>query len=93
MRTIVTTVYTPAVGIPRRGGFYGNSPSPLVLDNVVCFGNESSILECQHNGLGIASCSYRDDAGVQCLGRKTDYYFSFTKCSFSFISSLFTRSV
>ena len=76
------------VGFPRQSGFYGNSLALLVLDNVVCSGTESSILDCQHDGLGNASCYHRDDAGVQCLG-SANFAILFSSILISLFSSLY----
>ena len=38
------------------------------LDNVICVGNESRLIDCRANPLGIHDCLHRDDAGVSCPG-------------------------
>jgi len=38
----------------------------ILLDDVNCFGNESSLLNCRHNGIGISNCNHVKDAGVNC---------------------------
>jgi len=49
-------------------GFSPNaSPSvPIWLDNVICNGRESRLIDCQHNGIGKHNCDHRKDAGVIC---------------------------
>ena len=47
---------------------YGNGSSPILLDNVLCTGQESNILECMHNGLKISNCGQDEIAGVHCDG-------------------------
>ena len=43
---------------------------PILLDNVGCRGNESSLLQCSHRGIGVyRSCSHYEDAGVRCTGK------------------------
>ena len=39
----------------------------IVLDDVNCFGNESSLFECSNPGLGVNNCAHSEDAGVRCL--------------------------
>jgi len=43
----------------------------ILLDDVNCFGNESSLLNCGHNGIGISNCNHIKDAGVNCTGSVT----------------------
>ena len=48
------------------------SAGPVLLDHVRCIGNESRLLSCTHNGIGVISShsclNYYAAAGVQCLG-------------------------
>ncbi|KAK7492469.1 hypothetical protein BaRGS_00016342 [Batillaria attramentaria] len=46
---------------------YGQGSGPILLDDVRCRGNESSILDCQHRGLGVVWCNHYRDVGVDCL--------------------------
>ena len=39
----------------------------IVLDNLLCRSNESRLVDCPHNGLGVHNCFHSDDAGVRCL--------------------------
>lgn len=53
------------VGASALGSaFFGQGSGPILLDDVACSGNESSLLACpstmQHN------CRHTEDAGVRC---------------------------
>ena len=41
---------------------------PIHLDNVVCTGSESSLLQCGHNPVGTHNCDSTEMAGVRCGG-------------------------
>ena len=45
---------------------FGEGTGTIVLDDVNCSGNESSILECSNRGLGVHNCGHAEDAGVRC---------------------------
>ena len=57
-----THIYTgPA--IPLRGAYFGEGTGPILLDNLGCTGNESSLLECPYTP---HNCQHYEDAGVIC---------------------------
>ena len=46
---------------------FGQGTGTIVLDDVNCSGNESSLFECSHPVLGVNTCGHSEDAGVRCL--------------------------
>ena len=43
-----------------------NASIPILLDNMLCKGNETSLLDCRHNGIGVHNCQYSEIAAVKC---------------------------
>ena len=39
------------------------------LDDVRCRGDESSLLDCRSNGIGMHNCKSNERAGVRCQGK------------------------
>ena len=48
------------------GARFGEGQGPIFLDDVECFGFESSLDLCRHDGVGNHNCVHEEDAGVQC---------------------------
>ena len=59
--------YPGAISAPGSAQF-GAGSGQIWLDNVACWGSESSIIYCQHNGWGIHNCNHWEDASVICSG-------------------------
>ncbi len=45
---------------------YGEGSGPILLDNVTCTGQESSLLQCDHAGIGNHHCTRSREAKVIC---------------------------
>ncbi|XP_038072986.1 uncharacterized protein LOC119741307 [Patiria miniata] len=57
-----------AIEAVTNAGFGGGaSEMEILLDEVSCTGDEETIFDCQHNGVGITNCRHSDDAGVRCV--------------------------
>ena len=42
---------------------------PIILDDVLCVGNETQLLDCPRSDIGVHNCQHLQDASVDCLGR------------------------
>ena len=47
-------------------GSFGFGVGNILLDDLACDGNESFILDCPHNGVGVHNCFISEAAGVVC---------------------------
>jgi len=54
---------------------HGGGTGPILLDDVDCIGNESSLSQCYHDGIGNHDCRHIEDVGVRC-GEKS-FVFNF----------------
>ncbi|XP_047222600.1 uromodulin [Girardinichthys multiradiatus] len=50
---------------PQRA-FFGQGSGQIWLDDVGCFGYETSIHNCRHSGFGVHNCHHSEDASVVC---------------------------
>ena len=55
--------FSRALEVRSFGPNYGLT---IWLDNVACIGDEETLFDCGHLGLGIHNCGHHQDAGVLC---------------------------
>ena len=58
----------PAADV-RFGAFFGEDTGRILLDDVICNGSESRLIDCGHCLLGQHNCQHSMDAGVICSGK------------------------
>ncbi len=46
---------------------FGQGEGPILLDNVICNGNDERLENCPSNGFGVNNCEHSEDAGVRCM--------------------------
>ena len=51
--------------------YYGTGTGPIWLSRLSCFGNESSLLECDQLSVQTKNCTHLDDATIRCGGYHT----------------------
>ena len=60
---------SPAGSIPVRNAAFGEGIGSILLDNLMCEGHESSLLDCvASEDIGTHNCEHSEDAGVRCEG-------------------------
>ena len=55
--------------IPVHNAVFGEGIGSILLDNLMCEGHESSLLDCvTSEDIGTHNCEHSEDAGVRCEG-------------------------
>ncbi len=69
-KSVYAIIGSPGAGLTEFTHNFGpgDEGQPIWLDNVVCNGAESFLLECSHNGIGVHNCQHFEDAAVICKG-------------------------
>ena len=69
-------VRTPTLAVGFTNAVFGQASysQPIHLDDVVCLGNETSLLDCPQSAIGVHDCRHSEDASVDCLGRSPGAY-------------------
>lgn len=65
-RLLLNFLCTASVPVSRAA--YGSGIGSIFLDDLLCEGTESSLLECPIRNGGRHNCNHSEDAGVQCEG-------------------------
>ena len=47
---------------------------PILLDDVICTGSETSLVQCSHNGFNEHNCYHYEDVVVECVGKRGTYF-------------------
>ena len=65
VESLLSIALTGAVAFSNA--LFGQGSGPIFLDNVLCSGTESCLVDCGHNGIGNQNCVHPEDASVRCL--------------------------
>ena len=75
--------------IPVRRGEFGQGNGSILLDDLMCDGDENSLFECAgSDDIGSHDCSHSEDAGVRCEGATIAHIHSSESHNFIFVSYL-----
>lgn len=67
LHSIVTQSFFLHAALHALGVDYnGQGTGDIFLDNLNCVGNETRLIDCPHNGVGVHNCDHSEDAVVVC---------------------------
>lgn len=68
IENLINHISNHITGTPRYNAFYGQGSGPLLLDDLICRGTESRLIDCPSGGIGMTDfCrGHLDDAGLEC---------------------------
>lgn len=46
--------------------YYGEGRGPILMDDVECVGDETSIVQCRNKGWYAHNCQHSEDVGIMC---------------------------
>ena len=55
------------LGVPLFDERFGAGTGAILLDNVNCRGNETSLADCEHGGWGQHNCAHTEDVSIMCV--------------------------
>nr|XP_014353577.1 PREDICTED: deleted in malignant brain tumors 1 protein-like [Latimeria chalumnae] len=50
----------------KGNAYFGSGAGPILLDDVMCYGNESNLFACSSSYWGNHDCGHYEDAGITC---------------------------
>ena len=63
------SVFNFTDSIPVHNAAFGEGIGSILLDNLMCEGHESSLMDCvASEDIGTHNCEHSEDAGVRCEG-------------------------
>ena len=65
-RVVCRQLGFPDAEVAYQGRYVRDGTGTIWLDDVNCYGYESSLSSCRHNGWGSHNCGHSEDAGVRC---------------------------
>ena len=54
--------------------YFGAGNGSIYLDDVICSGSESTILQCNHSLIGQNNCHHGEDVSVHCSDSGIEHY-------------------